>query len=101
MACNCPREKKPQTKNYMQPKKKSFDKSKARRGLKKPSPVKSYWAGYQPHVCTTSIEEVDSGDEEEEQEKDDISSLAAHTARLSENQHKDWLKEMDNMGIHF
>jgi hypothetical protein len=101
MACNCLREKKPQTKNYMQPKKKSFDKSKALRGLKKPGPVKSYWAGYQPHVCTASIEEVDSGDEEEEQEEDDISSLAAHTARLSENQRKDWLKEMDNMGIHF
>jgi len=46
MAYNCPREKKPQTKNYMQPKKKSFDKSKARKGSKKPGPVKLYWAGY-------------------------------------------------------
>ena len=101
MACDCPREKKPQTNNYMQPKKKSFDKSKTCKGSKKPGPVKPYWAGYQPHACTASIEEVDSGDEEEEQGEDDISSLAAHTARLSENQREDWLKEMDNMGIHF
>ena len=72
-----------------------------RKGSKKSGPVKPYWAGYQPHVRTTSIEEVDSGDKEEEQEEDDISSLAERTARLSENQHEDWLKEMDNMGIHF
>jgi hypothetical protein len=101
MAHYCPREKKPQTKNYMQPKKKSFNKSKARKGPKKPSPVKPYWAGYQPHGCTTSIEEVDSGDKEKEQGEDNISSLAAHTTRLSENQYEDWLKEIDNMGIHF
>jgi hypothetical protein len=44
---------------------------------------------------------VDSGDKEEEQGEDNISSLAAHTARLFENQRKDWLKKMDNMGIHF
>jgi hypothetical protein len=101
MACDCPREKKPQTKNYTQPKKKSFDKSKTRKGPKKPGPIKPYWAGYQPCARTASIEEVDSGDKEEEQEEDDISSLATHTARLLENQCKDWLKEMDNMGIHF
>jgi hypothetical protein len=71
------------------------------KGSKKPGPVKPYWAGYQPCVHTTSIEEVDSGDEEEKQGEDDISSLATCTARLSENQCKDWLKEMDNMGIHF
>jgi hypothetical protein len=101
MARNCPREKKPQTKNYTQSKKKSFDKSKTRKGSKKLSPVKPYWAGYQPHARTASIEEVDSEDEEEEQGEDNIPSLAARTARLSENQHEDWLKEMDNMGIHF
>jgi hypothetical protein len=101
MAHNCPREKKPQTKNFTQPKKKSFDKSKTRKGPKKSGPVKPYWAGYRPRARTTSIEEVDTGDEEEEQEEDNISSLATCTARLSENQHEDWLKEMDNMGIHF
>jgi hypothetical protein len=101
MARDCPREKKPQTKNYMQSKKKSFDKSKMCKGSKKLGPVKPYWAGYQPRARTTSIEEVDSGDKEEEQGEDDIPSLAVRTARLSENQHEDWLKEMDNMGIHF
>jgi Zinc knuckle len=101
MARDCPREKKPQTKNYMQPKKKPFDKSKTRKGPKKPTLVKPYWAGYQPCMRTASIEEVDSGDKEEEQGEGDIPSLATHTARLSENQHKDWLKEMDNIGIYF
>jgi hypothetical protein len=85
MARDCPREKKPQTKNYTQLKKKSFDKSKTHKGSKKSGPVKPYWAGYQPRTCTASIEEVDSGDEEEEQGEDNISSLSAHTARLSEN----------------
>ena len=88
-------------KNYVQSKKKSFDKSKTRKGSKKLGPVKPYWAGYQPRARTASIEEMDSEDEEEEQGEDDIPSLAAHTARLSENQREDWLKEMDNMGIHF
>jgi hypothetical protein len=101
MACNCFREKKPQTKNYVQPKKKSFDKSKACKGLKKPGPVKPYWAGYQPHAHTAFIEEVDSEDDEEKQGEDNIPSLATCTARLSEDQHEDWLKEMDNLGIHF
>ena len=101
MARDCPREKKPQTKTYTQSKKKSFDKSKTRKGSKKLGPVKPYWAGYQPRARTASIEEMDSEDEEEEQGEDDIPSLAARTARLSENQREDWLKEMDNMGIHF
>jgi len=101
MACDCPREKKPQTKNYTQSKKKSFDRSKVRKGPKKLGPVKPYWAGYQPRTHTASIEEVDSGDKKEEQGEDDISSLAARTARLSENQCEDWLKEMDSIGIHF
>jgi hypothetical protein len=101
MARDCPRIKKPQTKNYTQSKKKLFDKSKMHQGNKKPAPVKPYWAGYQPRTHTASIEEVNSGDKEEKQGEDDIPSLAAHTARLSENQHEDWLREIDQMGIHF
>jgi hypothetical protein len=72
--------------------------AKAQRSL---APVKPYWAGYQPQACTASIKEVDSEDKEEEQGEDDISSLATCTARLSENQCKNWLKEIDNIGIHF
>jgi hypothetical protein len=80
MTHDCPREKKPQMRNYTQPKKKSFNKSKACKGSKKLGPVKPYWAGYQPHTHTASIEEVDSGDEEKEQGENNIPSLAAHTA---------------------
>jgi hypothetical protein len=40
-------------------------------------------------------------DRENEDEDSDVASLAARTARLSENQHEQWVQEMNDMGIHF
>ena len=45
-----------------------------------------------------SIEEIDS---DEENEAPDVPSLAACTAGLSEEQRKDWLQEMHDLGMDF
>jgi hypothetical protein len=51
----------------------------------------------QSFARTASIEEVESDDEDEE----DISSLAAHTAKFSDGQREQWVKEMKALGINF
>jgi len=54
-----------------------------------------------------SIEEVEEErDENEEyqegyQESYEPPSLAAHTARLSDDQKEEWLQELDSLDIHF
>src|SRR5882757_11201451 len=77
-------------------KKKSFNQPKRTPGFRKynkPSPFK-----YTSQACTAHIEEVEK---EEEPEKEDISSLAARTARLSEDQCDQWVNEMKDIGIKF
>jgi hypothetical protein len=50
----------------------------------------------QSFARTTSIEEVESDDEEE-----DIPSLTARTAKFSDGQRKQWVEEMKALGINF
>jgi hypothetical protein len=38
---------------------------------------------------------------EDQEEEDNVHSLAIHTAKLSNKQRKDWIAEMDRIGIHF
>jgi hypothetical protein len=49
----------------------------------------------QSFARTASIEEVESNDEDEE----DIPSLATHTAKFSDGQHEQWVEEMKALGI--
>jgi hypothetical protein len=43
---------------------------------------------------------VEEGKENEDKDSD-VASLAACTARLSEDQREQWVQEMNDMGIHF
>ena len=52
--------------------------------------------GFQGQARVASIEEIDSDDEDL-----DVPSLVARTARLSDDQKEDWLKELDTYGVHF
>ena len=51
------------------------------------------------------IEEIEEGEEDDEFDEDhgqeNISSLAARMARLSEDQREKWVQEMNTMGINF
>jgi hypothetical protein len=52
-------------------------------------------------VHAAHIEEIVEEEEENEDKNNDVASLAAHTARLSEDQCEQWVQEMNDMGIHF
>jgi hypothetical protein len=54
---------------------------------------------YNPRIRTATIEEV--GEEQYEEHEDEVISLAAQTARLSEGQREQWVEEMNTMGINF
>src|SRR6267154_3625320 len=77
-------------------KKKSFNQPKHTPGFRKyntPSLFK-----YALQARTAHIEEVE---EVEEPKEEDISSLTTHMARLSEDQHDQWVNEMKDIGINF
>ena len=77
-------------------KKKSFNQPKRTSGFRKnnkPSLFK-----YTSQARTAHIEEVE---EVEEPKEEDISSLTTHMARLSEDQHDQWVNEMKDIGINF
>jgi len=63
--------------------------------------------GYYPQGHIASIEEVEEErDENEEyqegyQESYEPPSLAARTARLSDDQKEEWLQELDSLNVHF
>ena len=63
--------------------------------------------GYYPQGRITSIEEIEEerdkneGYQEGYQESYEPLSLAARTARLSDNQKEEWLQELDSLDIHF
>ncbi|MGA7507231.1 MAG: hypothetical protein WBW72_02810, partial [Erwinia billingiae] len=76
-------------------KKKTFNQpSQGFRKFNKPRP------SYSPQIRTASIEEVEE-EEENEDEDNNVSYLAARTARLSEEQREQWIEEMNAAGIHF
>jgi hypothetical protein len=52
--------------------------------------------GFKGQARVASIEEMDSNDE-----GNDVPSLAARTAQLSDDQKEAWLKELDDYGINF
>ena len=54
---------------------------------------------YKPQIQTAYIE--DAKEQENEDEQDYIRSLATCTAKLSDNQQEQWVKEMHDMGINF
>ena len=59
--------------------------------------------GYYPQGHVASIEEVEEEEDVNEgyQESYKPPSLAAHTARLSDDQKEEWLQELDSLDIHF
>ena len=98
MARNCPVKKQQFSKLPQQGKKKFSNQPKQGPGFRKFNKPKPHHLGYNPQARVASIEEVDS---DKENEAPDVPSLAACTARLSKEQHKDWLKEMHNLGMDF
>jgi hypothetical protein len=54
---------------------------------------------YTSRIHTATIEEIDKEQEEEQENK--VISLMARTTCLSEGQRKQWVKEMNTMGINF
>jgi hypothetical protein len=54
-----------------------------------------------PYARVAQIEEMDSDDEVSDDEDDNVSSLAARTAQLSENDREQWVQEMNTLGINF
>ena len=111
MAKECP-ERKQQSFNYKPKpqynpnfkKKKPFGQSK-RSSHKPRSNQRSQRLGYTPQARVASIEEMssDSDNENDDYDHDDNegASLAARTAKLSDNQKEAWLNEMRDMGIKF
>lgn len=54
---------------------------------------------YKPQIRSAHIEDVEEGNGEEDKEY--IESLAARTAKLSDDQREQWVDEMHHMGINF
>ena len=54
---------------------------------------------YKPQIRTAYIEDAEEQGNKDEQEY--IRSLAARTAKLSDDQREQWVEEMHNMGINF
>ena len=80
------------------PPKKSYEKQKGFRKRNKPFQRVQ-------QIRSAHIEEIKEEEEEDEPNEDhgqeNISSLAARTARLSEDQREKWVQEMNAMGINF
>ena len=80
------------------PPKKSYEKQKGFRKRNKPFQRVQ-------QIRSVRIEEIEEGEEEDEFDEDhgqeNISSLAARTARLLEDQREKWVQEMNAMGINF
>jgi hypothetical protein len=57
-------------------------------------------APFTPKARGAYIEETEETGNEEKRD-DDVSSLAARTARLTEDQREQWVQEMNEMGINF
>ena len=90
---------KPQWQTHSQnPPKKSYEKQKGFRKQNKPFQRVQ-------QIRSARIEEIEEEEKEDEFNEDhgqeNISSLAAHTARLSEDQREKWVQEMNAMGINF
>jgi hypothetical protein len=98
MARNCPVKKQQFSRPPQQGKKKPFNRPKQGSGFRKFNKPKPHRLGYNPQARVASIEEIDS---DEENEAPDVPSLAARTARLSEEQREDWLQEMRDLGMDF
>jgi hypothetical protein len=77
-------------------KKKSFHTPKPTQGYRKFNKLK----GHTFHARGAYLEEVKE-EEPEEEERDDIPLLAAHTARLTEEQREQWIQEMNDAEICF
>jgi hypothetical protein len=77
-------------------KKKSFHTPKPTQGYRKFNKPK----GQTFHARGAYLEEVKE-EELEEEERDDVPSLAARTARLTEEQREQWIQEMNDAGICF
>ena len=73
-------------------KKKSYEPNKGYRKFNQPRPA---------HIQSAMIEEVKEEEADNYAEEEDIPSLAVRTARLSEDQHEQWLSEMKDMGVKF
>jgi hypothetical protein len=98
MARNCPVKKQQFSKPPQQGKRKPFNRPKQSSGFRKSNKPKPHCLGYNPRARVASIEEIDS---DEENEAPDVPSLAARTAKLSEEQREDWLQEMRDLGMDF
>jgi hypothetical protein len=77
-------------------KKKSFHTPKPTQGYREFNKPK----GHTFHARGTYVEEVKE-EEPEEEEHDDVPFLAARTARLTKEQCKQWIQEMNDAGICF
>jgi hypothetical protein len=78
---------------------KTYNQPKPRQGFRKSN--KPRRPPFSSHARAAHIEEIVEEDEGNEDEDNDVASLAARTARLSENQREQWVQEMNDMGIHF
>jgi hypothetical protein len=77
--------------------KKSFGKSQNQGFRKRNKPFH-----HTSQVRSARIEEIEEEEEfDEDHGQDDITSLAARTARLDESQREQWVQEMSAMGINF
>jgi hypothetical protein len=54
-----------------------------------------------PQIRTARIEEIEEQEYEYEEEEQDVSSLAARTAKLSPEQREKWVQDMNALGINF
>ena len=79
-------------------KKKTYSPPKPRTGFRKFNRPRR--APFTPRARGAYIEEEEEGIEDEEKD-DNVSNLAARTARLSEDQCEQWVQEMNEMGINF
>ena len=79
-------------------KKKTYSPPKPRTGFRKFNRPRR--APFTPRARGAYIEEEEEGIEVEEKD-DNVSNLAARTARLSEDQREQWVQEMNEMGINF
>ena len=77
-------------------KKKIYNQPRPNQGFRKSNKPRS---SYPSRVRSAHIEEID--DEGNENEDDYVPSLAARTARLSEDQREQWVAEMQAIGMHF
>jgi hypothetical protein len=85
-------------------KRKPFSQSQPKRGFRKSNKPRT--PSYTPWARAAYIEEVEEGEDDEASDASasrdgEVPDLAARTARLSEDQREQWIKEMNAMGINF